>query len=61
MDGILDDYAGTEDRILVINRPIEPDIHDDVWSLIQRCCAEDPKSRPAMDEIVTEMESWNFV
>jgi len=52
--------AGEEDRTEVVEQPTSPEIHDDVWSLIQRCCAEDPKSRPAMDEIVKEMESWNF-
>jgi hypothetical protein len=49
-----------EDRTEVVKRPTSPEIHDDVWNLIQRCCAEDPKSRPAMDEVVEEIESWNF-
>jgi len=52
--------GGEEDRTEVVKQPTSPEIRDDVWNLIQRCCAEDPKSRPAMDEIVEEMESWNF-
>ena len=48
------------ERTEVVKRPTRAEIHDDVWSLIQHCCAEDPKSRPAMDEIIKEMESWCF-
>ena len=55
-----EDDVGEEDRTQVEKRLTEPNIHDDVWSLIQRCCAEDAKSRPTMDEIVEEMESWSF-
>ena len=51
---------GKEDRTQVVKRLTEPEIHDDVWGLIQRCCAEDSESRPSMDEIVKEMESWSF-
>ena len=49
-----------EGRKKVVMRPTQPQIHDEVWSLIQRCCAEDIKSRPTMDEIIKEMESWSF-
>ncbi|KAM6496431.1 hypothetical protein JOM56_009137, partial [Amanita muscaria] len=35
-------------------------IRDDAWQLIQRCCAEYPKSRPTIDEVVQEMESWKL-
>ena len=41
-------------------RPYRAEIRDDVWSLIQRCCAKDAKSRPTIDEVVEEMESWSF-
>jgi hypothetical protein len=44
-------------RDTVTMRPLEPEIRDDEWQLIQRCCAEDPKSRPTMDVIVREMEA----
>ena len=57
---MVDDHLGGEDVTQVVKRPAEPEIRDDVWSLIQRCCAEDPKSRPTIDEVVTEMESWSF-
>jgi serine/threonine protein kinase len=36
-----------------------PEIQDHAWQLIQRCYAEDPDSRPTMDEVVEEMESWS--
>ncbi|KAM6491982.1 hypothetical protein JOM56_012620 [Amanita muscaria] len=39
-------------------RPKEPEIPDNVWQLIQSCCAEDPKERPTIDQVVHEMESW---
>ena len=55
-----DNDEGEEDRDQIVGWPTEPEIHDDVWSLIQRCCGENPKSRPSMDEIVKEMESWSF-
>ena len=51
---------GEEDRTTVVERPTEPEIHDEVWDLIQRCCAEDATNRPSMDEIVEEMKSWSF-
>ena len=53
-------HSGREETTDVAARPTHPQIHDDVWSLIQRCCAEDRKSRPTMDEIVMEIESWSF-
>ncbi|KIL60165.1 hypothetical protein M378DRAFT_953394 [Amanita muscaria Koide BX008] len=46
-------------RDAVASRPSEPEILDDEWQLIQRCCASDPKSRPTMDVIVREMEAWD--
>ena len=51
---------GDEDRTQVVKRLTEPEVHDNVWSLIQRCCAEDSTTRPIMDEIVEEMESWSL-
>ncbi|KIL69069.1 hypothetical protein M378DRAFT_157304 [Amanita muscaria Koide BX008] len=47
-------------RDTVAKRPLEPEIRDDVWQLIQRCCAEEPKRRPTMDDIVREMEAWDI-
>ncbi|KAM6491143.1 hypothetical protein JOM56_010949 [Amanita muscaria] len=47
-----------DDEVTFEIRPPEPDIPDNVWQLIQRCCAEDPKERPTMDQVVQEMESW---
>ncbi|KIL60163.1 hypothetical protein M378DRAFT_953375 [Amanita muscaria Koide BX008] len=60
-----DSQISHEDRIYnirdpVASRPSEPEILDDEWQLIQRCCAEDPKSRPTMDVIVREMEAWDI-
>ena len=57
---ISEDRGEVAGRKQVGKRPTQPEIHDEVWSLIQRCCAEDTKSRPTMDEIVEEMESWVF-
>ncbi|KIL58980.1 hypothetical protein M378DRAFT_285779 [Amanita muscaria Koide BX008] len=48
-------------RTVIVKRPSKPKIRDDAWQLIQRCCAEDPKSRPTIDEVVQEMESWRLV
>ncbi|KAM6490269.1 hypothetical protein JOM56_014246, partial [Amanita muscaria] len=42
-------------------RPKEPEIPDNVWQLIQWCCAKDPKGRPTMDQVVQEIESWTSV
>ncbi|KAM6491525.1 hypothetical protein JOM56_013094 [Amanita muscaria] len=42
----------------VAKQPSKPEIRDDEWQLIQRCCADEPKSRPTMDEVVREMEAW---
>ena len=39
-------------------RPSEPEIPDNVWELIQWCCAKDPEERPTMYQVVQEMESW---
>ncbi|KAM6492921.1 Protein kinase-like domain containing protein [Amanita muscaria] len=39
-------------------RPVKPQIPDNVWQLIQRCCAKDPTKRPTIDQVVQEMESW---
>ncbi|KAM6492935.1 Protein kinase-like domain containing protein [Amanita muscaria] len=39
-------------------RPSEPEIPDNVWKLIQWCCASDPKKRPTIDQVVHELESW---
>ncbi|KIL55020.1 hypothetical protein M378DRAFT_173912 [Amanita muscaria Koide BX008] len=42
----------------VAKRPSRPEIRDDEWQLIQRCCAKQRKSRPTIDEVVREMETW---
>ncbi|KIL60745.1 hypothetical protein M378DRAFT_167708 [Amanita muscaria Koide BX008] len=42
----------------VAKRSSKPEIRDDEWQLIQRCCAEEPESRPTIDEVVREMEAW---
>jgi hypothetical protein len=47
-------------RKAVAKRPTQPNMRDEIWSLIQHCCAEDTESRPTMDEIIEEMESWSF-
>jgi len=47
-------------RDTIIKRPSEPEIREDAWQLIQRCCAEDPESRPTINEVVQEMESWGI-
>ncbi|KAM6497628.1 hypothetical protein JOM56_005576 [Amanita muscaria] len=44
----------------VAKRPSKPEIRDDEWQLIQRCCAQEPNSRPSMDDVVREMEAWNI-
>ncbi|KIL56636.1 hypothetical protein M378DRAFT_172524 [Amanita muscaria Koide BX008] len=36
----------------------ELEIPDNVLQLIQWCCADDPKERPTIDQVVQEMESW---
>ncbi|KIL62424.1 hypothetical protein M378DRAFT_165794 [Amanita muscaria Koide BX008] len=41
-------------------RPSDREINDELWHVIQRCCAKDPKSRPTIDEVVQEMESWKL-
>ncbi|KIL61220.1 hypothetical protein M378DRAFT_864275 [Amanita muscaria Koide BX008] len=56
---------GHDDRVdynsdAVAKRPSRPEIRDDEWQLIQRCCAREPKSRPTMDDIVREMEAWDI-
>ncbi|KAM6499341.1 hypothetical protein JOM56_004849 [Amanita muscaria] len=33
---------------------------DDARQLIERCRAKDPKSRPTMEDVVKEMETWNL-
>ncbi|KIL70362.1 hypothetical protein M378DRAFT_156487, partial [Amanita muscaria Koide BX008] len=47
-------------RDIIAEKPSEPEISEDAWQLIQRCCAEDPRSRPSINEIVQEMESWKI-
>jgi len=32
-------------------------VDESTWKLIQRCCAENPKDRPTIDEVVEEMYS----
>ncbi|KIL55860.1 hypothetical protein M378DRAFT_560737 [Amanita muscaria Koide BX008] len=50
-----------EDRMgAITNRPSVPEMPEFVWQLVQRCCAEDPKRRPPMDEVVQEVERWNI-
>ncbi|KIL62423.1 hypothetical protein M378DRAFT_12880 [Amanita muscaria Koide BX008] len=41
-------------------RPSDREINDELWQVIQRCCAADPKSRPTIDEVVQEMETWKL-
>ncbi|KIL68686.1 hypothetical protein M378DRAFT_821885 [Amanita muscaria Koide BX008] len=45
-------------RGIVVRRPSKPEIPENAWKLIQCCCAEDPKNRPTIDEVVKEMETW---
>ncbi|KIL62514.1 hypothetical protein M378DRAFT_165718 [Amanita muscaria Koide BX008] len=45
-------------RRIIVERPSSPKISEYVWQLIQRCCAEDPRSRPTIGEVVKEMETW---
>ncbi|KIL63018.1 hypothetical protein M378DRAFT_737331 [Amanita muscaria Koide BX008] len=40
--------------------PSEPEISDELWQVIRRCYAADPKSRPTIQEVVQEMESWKI-
>ncbi|KAM6493161.1 Protein kinase-like domain containing protein [Amanita muscaria] len=47
-----------DDEVIFNIRLSEPEIPDNVWQLIQRCCTKDPKERPTMDQVVQEMESW---
>ncbi|KIL58988.1 hypothetical protein M378DRAFT_286045 [Amanita muscaria Koide BX008] len=58
----INDYHRREfKRSVIVERPSKPKIRDDAWQLIQRCCVEDPNSRPTIDEVVQEMESWKLV
>jgi hypothetical protein len=41
-------------------RPSKPEINDDVWQLIKRCCAKELHSQPTMDDVVREMEVWDI-
>ncbi|KIL58957.1 hypothetical protein M378DRAFT_285100 [Amanita muscaria Koide BX008] len=50
------DYPISSGRRVIPKRP--PKIPKNVWQLVQRCCAEDSKSRPTIDEVVKEMEGW---
>ncbi|KAM6493664.1 hypothetical protein JOM56_010025 [Amanita muscaria] len=58
------DLSGSDRRGLkrdtIVKHPSEPEIREDAWQLIQRCCAEDPESQPTIDEVVQEMESWGI-
>ncbi|KAM6502513.1 hypothetical protein JOM56_002490, partial [Amanita muscaria] len=47
-----------ERRRIVVRRPSKPEIPEYAWQLIQHCCAEDPRNRPTIDDVVKEMESW---
>ncbi|KIL58012.1 hypothetical protein M378DRAFT_15871 [Amanita muscaria Koide BX008] len=55
---------GLSDRFnsnAVAKRPSKPEIRDDEWYLIQRCCAKQRKSRPTIDEVgrlTNSLESW---
>ncbi|KAM6499590.1 hypothetical protein JOM56_005098 [Amanita muscaria] len=40
------------------NRPNR--LVEDATQLIKRCRAEDPKSRPTMEDVVKEMETWDL-
>ncbi|KAM6501381.1 Protein kinase-like domain containing protein [Amanita muscaria] len=55
------DYSISSRRLVITKRPSVPEIPEYVWQLIQRCCAEDPKSRPTINEVVKEMEGWHSV
>lgn len=46
------------DIVLRGMRPHRPEVHgltDDVWALIERCWAQDPKERPTIDKVVQEL------
>ncbi|KIL62505.1 hypothetical protein M378DRAFT_761333 [Amanita muscaria Koide BX008] len=47
-----------ERRRITVERPSSPKIPEYAWQLIQRCCAEDPRNRPTIGEVVKEMETW---
>ncbi|KIL60626.1 hypothetical protein M378DRAFT_167856 [Amanita muscaria Koide BX008] len=47
-----------ERRRIIVERPSSPEIPEYAWQLIQRCCAEDPRSRPTIGEVVKEIETW---
>ncbi|KAM6492931.1 hypothetical protein JOM56_011065 [Amanita muscaria] len=36
-------------KVTFKTRPSEPEVPDNVWQLMQWCCAEDPKERPTID------------
>ncbi|ORY20339.1 kinase-like protein [Rhizoclosmatium globosum] len=49
------------DMVMSGKRPRRtPDIPDQVWNLIERCWAHDPKQRPTFDTIYYEIHSWKF-
>ncbi|KIL58953.1 hypothetical protein M378DRAFT_169930 [Amanita muscaria Koide BX008] len=50
------DYPISSGRSVIPTRPSE--IPENAWQLIQRCCAEDPKRRPTIGEVVKEIEGW---
>jgi serine/threonine protein kinase len=50
----------TQSTRLILDRPSEPEINENTWQLIQRCCAENPKDRPTINEVVEEVQSWEY-
>ncbi|KIL68706.1 hypothetical protein M378DRAFT_823594 [Amanita muscaria Koide BX008] len=61
IDTVFDTVFGTEEqREIIVERPSSPKIPEYAWQLIQRCCAEDSGSRPTIEQVVKEMETWRI-
>ncbi|KIL54846.1 hypothetical protein M378DRAFT_18491 [Amanita muscaria Koide BX008] len=55
----VDIYASVEARRgIVVRHPSKQEIPEYAWQLMQRCCAEDPRNQPTIEEVVKEMETW---
>ncbi|KAM6496459.1 hypothetical protein JOM56_009165 [Amanita muscaria] len=53
------DYPVSSRRRVIPKRPSQ--IPKNAWQLIQRCCAEDSKCRPTIDEVVMEIGDWDMI